>query len=81
MEPLVPGNIKNIELKENIKPYHAEAFPIPKSREETLKKEISWLCQLAVLKNINNSEWTAPTFIIPKKDGSVRFISDFKELI
>jgi len=29
---------------------------------------------------VNHSEWAAPAFIIPKKDASVRFISDFKEL-
>ena len=33
-----------------------------------------------MLKEINRSEWAAPTFIIPKKDGTVRFISDFREL-
>jgi hypothetical protein len=33
-----------------------------------------------VLKQVNHSEWVAPTFIIPKKDGSVRFISNFCEL-
>ena len=27
----------------------------------------------------NNSEWVAPTFIIPKKDGTNCFISDFRE--
>ena len=70
----------NIELKEGVQPYHARAFPIPKSREETLKKEISRLCQLGVLKKVNHSEWAAPAFIIPKKDGSVQFISDFMEL-
>ena len=32
------------------------------------------------LKKVNRSEWAAPAFIIPKKDGSVRFISDFREL-
>jgi len=70
----------NIELKEGATPYHAKVFPIPKSREETLKKEIARLCQLGVLKKVNHSEWAAPAFIIPKKDGSVRFISDFREL-
>jgi len=60
-----------IEVKEDAKPYHARAFPIPKSREEGLKKEINRLCQLKVLKKVNHSEWAAPAFIIPKKDGSV----------
>jgi len=38
----------NIQLKEGAQPYHARAFPIPKSREQTLKNEISRLCQLGV---------------------------------
>ena len=38
------------------------------------------LVKLGVLKKINDSEWACGTFIIPKTDGSVRFISDFREL-
>ena len=38
------------------------------------------LVKIGVLKKANRSEWAAPTFIIPKKDGSVRFIPDFREL-
>jgi len=74
------GEKLSIEVKAEAKPYHARAFPIPKSREEGLKKEISRLCKLGVLKKVNHSEWAAPAFIIPKKDGSVRFITDFREL-
>ena len=70
----------NIELKEGAKPYHARAFPIPKIHEPTLKMEVERLCKEGVLKRVNRSEWAAPTFIIPKKDGTVRFISDFREL-
>ena len=29
---------------------------------------------------MKHSEWAAPTFIIPKKDQSVRLISDFRQL-
>ena len=42
--------------------------------------EIDRLCKLGVLKKVNRSEWAAPSFVIPKKDGIVRFISDFREL-
>jgi hypothetical protein len=32
------------------------------------------------LKRCSDSEWSAPTFIIPNKNGTVRFISDFRRL-
>ena len=70
----------DLELKEDAKPHHARAYPIPKCHIDTLKLEVERLCQIGVLKKVNRSEWAAPTFIIPKKDGTVRFISDFREL-
>ena len=42
--------------------------------------EVERLCEIGVLKKVNRSEWAAPSFIIPKKDGTVRFINDFREL-
>jgi hypothetical protein len=66
-----------IELKPDSKPYHAKAFPIPKVHLNTLKAEVQRLCDLGVLRKVNRLEWAAPTFIIPKKDGSVQFIVDF----
>ena len=74
------GSEYKIELQDNIKPYHAKPFPIPRVHEETLKKEVNRLVEIGVLKRVNNSEWAAPTFIIPKKNKTVRFISDFREL-
>ena len=68
-----------VELKPDAIPYHARSFPVPRVHEATLKQEVERLCRLGVLKKVNRSEWAAPTFIIPKKDGSVRFISDFRE--
>ena len=70
----------NVELRSDAQPYHARAYPIPRCHQETLKMEVQRLCEAGVLKKVNRSEWVAPTFIIPKKDGSVWFISDFREL-
>jgi hypothetical protein len=42
--------------------------------------ELERLCKIGVLRKINQSKWRSPTFIFPKKDGTVWFISDFQEL-
>ena len=70
----------DIELQPGVSPYHARAFPIPRVHERALRVEVERLIKEGVLKEINRSEWAAPTFIIPKKDGTVRFNSDFREL-
>ena len=70
----------DLELKPDAEPYHARPYPIPRCHAETLKMEVERLCQVGVLKRVNRSEWAAPSFIIPKKDGTVRFINDFREL-
>ena len=48
--------------------------------KETFKKELDRLEGLGVLEKVQQSEWGSPTFIIPKNDGRVRFISDFRRL-
>ena len=70
----------HLELKKDAVPKHHKAFPVAKIHEETLKKELDRLCKLGVLKKNSDSTWAAPTFIIPKKNGTVRFISDFRYL-
>ena len=44
------------------------------------KKKLIELIEIGVLKKINNSQWAAPTFIIPKINDIARFISDVREL-
>lgn len=70
----------DIELKHNAEPCHSHGFPVPETHKETSKKEVECPCELGVLKQIDHSEWVAPKFITPKKDGTVCFISDFCEL-
>jgi hypothetical protein len=61
----------NIDLKPDVTPYHARAYPIPHKYVDTLKLEMERLCKVGVLKKVNRSKWAAPTFISPKKDRSV----------
>ena len=71
----------NIELKEGAKPYHSRPFPFPKKYTWAhSKSRVGKTHQIGSVKQINASEWAAPTFIISKKDATVRFISDFCEL-
>ena len=48
--------------------------------ENTLKTEVNRLVSIGVLIRKNNSEWVAPTFIIPKKNGTLHFLYHFIEL-
>ena len=70
----------SLKLKEGAKPYHGRPFPTPKAHKETLKKEVQRLCELGVLKWQPESEWASPSFIVPKQNQTVRFVSDFREV-
>jgi hypothetical protein len=53
---------------------------VPKVHKETIIKEVERLCQLGVLEGQPASEWALPPFIILKKDKTVCFLSDFREV-
>ena len=48
---------------------------------EVTKKVIDRLCKIGILSKVERgSEWVAPSFVIPKKDNTVRFLTDFRKL-
>jgi hypothetical protein len=47
---------------------------------KTFKNELDHLVRIGVLAAQQESEWVSPSFIIPKKDGRVRWISDLGQL-
>jgi hypothetical protein len=69
-----------LDLKEGDKRNHDKDLPVPRTNHNTLKTEIERLAQKGVSRRWNDSEWAARSFIIPKKNGTVRFISDFRKL-
>ena len=70
----------SIEMKERAKPYHGRPYPIPQIHKATLMKKINRLESIGVLKRQSSSQWVSLTFIIPKKDITVRTITNFREL-
>ena len=69
-----------IQLKEGAKAVNSRWYPVPKINKETFKKELERLVKIGVLEVVHESEWGTPVFIIPKKDGTVRFVTDFRKV-
>jgi hypothetical protein len=67
----------SFQLKDGVSPYLGRAFPVLKVHKETIIKEVERLCKLGVVERQPASEWASPSFIIPKKDQTVCFLSDF----
>jgi hypothetical protein len=67
----------DIELREDSKPVSSRYYPVPRINKETFRKELMRLVDIGVLTPVQQSEWGTPVFIIPKKDGTVRFITDY----
>ena len=70
----------DIELKQGVAPFHGRPYKIPHAIKDTVKTEVNRLVNIGVLSPNPRSEWAAPSFAIPKKDGRIRFVSDFRQL-
>jgi hypothetical protein len=66
------------------KPIHVHAYTVPRSVEQQLKhsKEIVRLVDIGVLEGDYSSEWASSiqSFAIPKKNGTIRVVTDFRKL-
>ena len=75
-----PHRLVHLDIVQNATPQHLRAYPVAHLHLEVFKAELVRLCNIGVLEPCGASQWASPTFIIPKKDGSVRWVSDFREL-
>jgi hypothetical protein len=68
----------------NCKPIHARAYTVPRSVEQQLQqsKAIVRLVDIGVLEEDYSSECASrcPSFAIPKKNGTIRVVTDFRKL-
>ena len=74
------GKPYDIRLKPDAEPYHGKPFPVPRIHELKFKQKLDRIEYLKVINKVNCSQWGAQTFLISKKDSTLCFISDFREL-
>jgi hypothetical protein len=70
----------HLTLREDAKPVHLRAFPIPQALMKPTKTEINCLTEIEVFKKAYDSKWAAPTFVKQKKKGDIRILTDFRGL-
>jgi Reverse transcriptase (RNA-dependent DNA polymerase) len=70
----------HLELKDGAQPIHCKPYPVPKVHEQLFKDEAGYLVSDGVLEPVGATEHAYPTFNIPKKDGCIRWVSDFRKL-
>ncbi len=75
-----PHKKVHIVLKPGAKPMHHRAYPVPYVHHQTFKKKLDHMVKLGILAPCGASEWVSPAFIIPKKDGHIRQITDLCSL-
>jgi len=70
----------SLDLLPGSKPFYGKPFSIPKAYQQITKDEITRLESIGLFTKVTSSKWAAPTFIIPKKNNTVRVITDFQGL-
>ncbi|KAG7363240.1 reverse transcriptase RNA-dependent DNA polymerase [Nitzschia inconspicua] len=74
------GRKIHLEIDPSVKPSRSRPYTVPINHQQVFKEELDRLVRIGVLEKCGRSEWIACTFIIPKKDGRIRWISDFRAL-
>ena len=75
------GKKVKLDLVPNAKPFFRKSYNIPRAYHKLFKEELFRLCKEGVMTKITNkSEWTAPSFAIPKKSDEIRVVTDFRGL-
>jgi hypothetical protein len=84
---LEESNMESISLQlmhPNFKPIHARSYTVPRSVEQQLqqRKEIIRLVDIGILEEDYSFEWASmfQSFEIPKKNGTIRVVTDFRNL-
>ncbi|RXN19685.1 zinc finger and SCAN domain-containing 9 [Labeo rohita] len=74
----IPGDYSHLSDQQQQqlvkKPYR-----VPEKMVEKLKTEVKMMLEMGIVEP-SQSEWSSPILLVPKKDGGVRFCTDFRKL-
>ena len=86
-EDLFDGNLGewdtepvDLNLNPDSKPLNSEYYSFPRINKETYQNKLKRLVKIILLTSVQKSQYGAPIFIIPKKEETVRFITDYHRL-
>ena len=74
------GEKIHLDIDPSVPASRSRYYPVPYKQLPVFKEELDRLVDIGVLEKTGRSEWIAGTFIKPKKDGRVRWLSDFRAL-
>ena len=69
-----------LELKPDYKPFSCKYYLVPRINKENFSKDIKFLVEIGVLTLVQHSQYGTLVFIIPNKEGTVRYITDYCSL-
>ena len=72
-----PDEEIHLDIDPSIRPHCCRAYPVPQTHLKRFKEELDRLIRIGVLSPQGRSTWISGSFIMPKKDNTVRWISNF----
>ena len=63
----------------NTLPTYTKQFPIPESYRDQLTSQVKEWLKMGIVQP-TNSPYNSPIFVVPKKDGTPRYVLDFRKL-
>ncbi|MGV1013304.1 MAG: reverse transcriptase family protein, partial [Flavobacterium sp.] len=76
------GCARNFEHKihlKNSQPTYVKQFPVPEAYRSQLELQVKEWLKMGIVQP-TNSPYNSPIFVVPKKDGTPRYVLDFRKL-